>query len=585
MTRVHEKGFSLVEMIVVSALMVLVFGSLLLSFKYTFELINATRAKLSALSIANDRMEYFRSLPYDEVGTISGIPSGTIPQNSTTTLNDIEFAERVLVEYVDDIADGQDVADSNGIPSDYKRLKLEYTWEINGATTSIALISNIVPRSIETTAGGGTVRINVIDDQSALLPGASVRLVNASATAPIDVTRITDVNGVALFSGAPADSNYEVIVTANISGDQYSTDQTYKATTSIPNPLVAPFAVLESDISTLTFQIGELSDLDIRTYSSITEGSFIETFSGVSAVASSSDIATSSGELVLDDTLGVYENSGFVYLGPITPSPLVAWQTALVVADTPVNTTYNLQFFTGSGSGPYTLIPDGDLPGNASGFTDTIVDISGLDAGTYPTIYAGVTLTTTNTSVTPAIDEISVVYRQTAVSLPAVDLDINGDKIIGTDAGLLPIYKYETTVSTDGVGEVALTDLEFDTYNIAVPAGYDIASACPASPFIHQAGVDGELELELVANAADTLRVSVVDTAGRALPNASVRTSRTGYDVTLSTDGCGQAFFTGGVGANPDYVIDVTAPGYVPFSQDPFDVSGDTVTTVTLMEL
>jgi len=84
-----KKGFSLVEAIIVAALATIVFGALFSSFQYSLKLVNNSRAKLSALSVANDRMEYFRSLPYDSVGVVAGYPTGTIPQNSTTTLNGI----------------------------------------------------------------------------------------------------------------------------------------------------------------------------------------------------------------------------------------------------------------------------------------------------------------------------------------------------------------------------------------------------------------------------------------------------------------------------------------------------------------
>ncbi|MFT7644903.1 MAG: type II secretory pathway pseudopilin PulG [Candidatus Paceibacteria bacterium] len=585
--QLSQKGFSFVEAVIVAALSAVVFGALFSSFQYSLNLINHSRAKLSAISVANDRMEYFRSLPYNDVGTISGIPPGTIPQNSTTTLNEIEFIERVLVEYVDDPSDGEDgtaTPDSNGIPSDYKRLKLEYTWEIGGATNSISLISNIVPRSVETTAGGGTARINVIDSEAALLPGASVQLVNKTTTSTIDVTRFTDANGAALFSGAPAASNYEVIVTANISGKDYSTAQTYEATTTNPNPVVSPFAVLESDVSTLTFQIGELSDLDIFTRSAITEGTFLEDFSSLLAVASSSKVETVAGELVLENTLGTYETSGVAYLGPIEPVPFLRWQTLRTAATLPVNTSHRVQFFTSTTTGQYTLVTDSELPGNVAGFTGTIVDLSKLDPGLYPSVYVGVTLETTDTSVTSAIDQISVYYRQSVTELPSITFDIRGEKIIGTDVVASPIYKYTDTLITDGTGEISVTDLEFDAYTITAPGGYDIAVGCPAHPFVQQAGVNGELELVLVGNAANTLNVLVVDGIGSSIPGASVNLTRPGYDVTIPTNNCGQTFFTGGVSDNTDYSIDVTASGYVSESVSLFEISGDSSTVITLTE-
>ncbi len=579
----NQKGFSLVEVIFVAALTTLVFGALFASFQYTLKLVNNYRAQLSALSVANDRMEYIRSLPYDDVGTVSGIPAGTIPQNSTTTLNGIVFSERVLVEYVDDPADGLNSSDSNAIPSDYKRVKLEYTWQIGGSTSTQALISNIVPRAVESTAGGGTVRINVIDENSALLPGASVRLINNTTTSTIDVTRITDASGAALISGAPAASSYEVIVTATIAGHSYSIAKTYEATTSNPNPIVSPFTVLEADISTLTFQIGELSDLDIKTRSAINEGSFLEDFTDLSSVATSTDVDIDAAKLVLADTAGVYKTSGEVYLGPINPSPLLNWEKVRVAANLPSNTSHKVQFFTGS-STALTLIPDADLPGNSVGFTTTLIDLSLLEAVTYDEIYAGITLTTTNTSVTPAIDEIEIFYRQSETAAASIAFDIRGDKVIGTDGGSNPIYKYTDSLTTDASGNLTISDLEFDNYSVTLPAGYDMARACTGHPLVLTAGVDGELEMLLVADAAHTALIKVANTLGEPIPGASVNVSRLGYNQTQLTDSCGQTFFTGGVSDNNDYTIAVTVPGYTNETLTNFTISGDVTTTINLAE-
>lgn len=581
--RTQQSGFSFIEIIVVSALSALIFGALFSSFQFTLELISDSRAKLSALSVANDRMEYFRSLPYDDVGTISGIPAGTIPQNSTTTLNGIEFAERVLVDFVDDPADGQDTAttsDSNAIPADYKRIKVEYTWNIGNGTSSISLISNIVPRSIETTAGGGTARINVIDADSTLLPGATVRLVNNTITPAIDVTRITDASGAALFSGAPAASGYEVEVTANIAGEQYSTTGTYQVTASNPSPAVAPFAVLEADVSTLTFQVGELSDVDIATYSAIAEGSMREDFANMLSVATSSNVETVAGKAVLENTVGVYRNSGTVFTQVITPSPLQSWEVVRVAAELPVDTDYAVRFYTGAG--PFTLIPDSELAGNSVGFTDSLIDISELDPGAYPSITAGITLSTSDTSVTPEVDEIEVFYVQSSTARPATTFDIYGTKTIGSDASSSPIFKYDTSFTTDSNGEYSITGLEFDQYMVENQAGLDIKSACPGYPYAHIAGEDGELALTLVSNAANTARVKVVDGLDRLVPGATVTLSRPGYNQSQNTNICGQAFFTGGISANTDYELTVSAAGYSDVNFTALTVDGDTTETVSL---
>lgn len=564
-----------------SAILVLVFGGLFVSFDYSLKVINNSRAKLTAISVANDRMEYFRSLPYASVGTVAGFPLGTIPQASTVTMNGIDFAEQVLVSYVDDPADGQvtgTTTDSNNISTDYKRIRLQYSWEIAGATSSIVMVSNIIPRSIETNSGGGTVRINVIDENSELLPGASVRIRNASSS--YDVTTVTDISGTALFS-VLADSDYEAEVTGPIGGKDYSTDKTYIATTSNPNPLVSAFAVLEADISTLTFQIGELSDLTIKTLSSVVEDNMREEFADLSGIASSSDVDISSGQLVLAGSPN-YQATGLVYLMPIEPATIIRWETIAVGADLPLNTSYKVRVVTGTSSGPFTLIPEADLPGNSAGFSDSLIDISGLDPVVYPSIVIELVLETTDSNFSPLIDEVGVYYRESEAISPNTNFTMVGVKTIGSDAVLSPIYKLNLSTSTDASGELYLPEIEFDIYNLDFSPIYDIKAGCPAHPFTHFAGIDGELEVQLEADVAHTLRVVVLDTLARAIPGAEVNLSRSGFSETLDTNTCGQVFFNSGVADQSDYTIDISAPGYTTTNITPYDVTSDSLLTVTL---
>ncbi|PJC56055.1 hypothetical protein CO026_02400, partial [Candidatus Kaiserbacteria bacterium CG_4_9_14_0_2_um_filter_41_32] len=247
----NKSGFSLVEVIIVSAIITLFFGELFGGLHYTLALITDSKARLTALSVANDAMEYIHSLSYDAVGTVAGIPSGLIPQVATSTLNGIEFEKRVLIEYVDAPADGLGAADSNSITTDYKNAKVTVSWTRNGKTNQIFLVSTITPRSIESDVGGGTLKVKVFDSVAEPLPGASVQVVNNTLLPNIDITRTTDASGIALFSGAPAGADYEIFVTAS----GYSSEQTYMATTALPNPTSRPVAVLEADVSTMNFFI------------------------------------------------------------------------------------------------------------------------------------------------------------------------------------------------------------------------------------------------------------------------------------------------------------------------------------------
>ena len=102
----NKSGMSLIELLIVIGLTTLVFGSLLGTFQFMVGLIGTSKAQAGALALANEKMEYIRSLDYNDVGTISGIPDGLIPQNSTSTLNGTVYSERVFIQYVDAPEDG-----------------------------------------------------------------------------------------------------------------------------------------------------------------------------------------------------------------------------------------------------------------------------------------------------------------------------------------------------------------------------------------------------------------------------------------------------------------------------------------------
>lgn len=578
-----QSGITFVEVIIVAALSVMVFGAIFISFQFALELVAINRAKLSAVSLANDRMEYFRSLPYDEVGTLTGLVRGPVPNSSVRQLNNIDFTERVVVQYVDGAGDGIAGADINGILTDYKQIKLEYTWTQGERTENIALVSNIMPRAIESDVGGGSIRVNVLDQDLTPLSGARVELINGSTTAPIYEDRLSNLSGQVLFSGVPADSDYELIVSGTIAGQTYSVDQTYQASSTNQNPVRVPFAVIEDGVATQTFFIDELSDLSIQTKSAVIEDSALESFTDTSGIASSTGTTTvAANRLMLGSTSGVYSSPATVYLAPIVPTTLDQWETIRTTAALPVGTAFAVQLYTGDAVGGYTLIPDADVPSNSTGFSDTIIDISILDASSYPTITIGINLSTIDVTVTPEVLEIQTFWRESGSNLGNQSFSIRGDKTIGNQDDLSPVYKFQDTVATDGTGELSLADLEFDTYTFDIVGSLDIASACPAHPLSLRGGEDTDLEIVYVSNQINTMRVVVQDALGRPLPGATVTLSRSGYSATQSTNTCGQTFFTGGLADETDYTLETTVAGFAPDTITGMSVSGDGVITITL---
>jgi hypothetical protein len=225
------------------------------------------------------------------------------------------------------------------------------------------------------------------------------------------------------------------------------------------------------------------------------------------------------------------------------------------------------------------------LPGNSSGFVTTSVDLTELDPVSFPTLYVGITLQTTDTSVTPTVDNLALFYDEVRTTLANANFSIRGNKSIGTTATSAPIYKYTDTNQTDASGELLLPELEFDEYVFAFP-GYDIATACDDHPTTHRAGEDTDIELWLVGDDTNTLRVKVEDMSGNALPGAEIEITRPSspFNRLEVTNNCGQSFFTGGIGAETDYELEVRAPGFITETISPFEINEDGFVRVVLTE-
>jgi hypothetical protein len=552
--RTHpKKGLSIVEVIVVAGVVTMFFASLLSSFYFTVSLIHDSRARQSALTVGNSHMEYIRSLSYDAVGTVAGIPSGNIPQVATTTLNNIEFTVRTLIEYVDDPADGEGVDDANGITTDYKTAKVTITWTWRGQSREIFLLSRVIPRSIETDVGGGTIRVNVYDANVQPLASASVRLINNSMNPAIDVTRQTNSEGIALFGGAPAGAGYEVVVTK----PGYSTDGTNQITAELINPSSPPATVAEADITTLNYFIDKVSTLTVRTVNATTYEEWTESFATTSALVSGLGVKVDSGVLELEGESGSYVESGNALLQSIVPTSLSSWLAIKVEGELPVGTTRLVQVYTG-GSSPV-LILDTDLPGNSGGFTSEVIDVSALSVATYPEIAIDITLSSTDASVTPTVDMVEVSYVASLSPLANVALAIQGNKVIGTRSDATSVYKFSQNLSTNNAGQLLLENLEWDTYTFGA-SGYTITEACSEHPVSVAPDSTLELRLTLESAVANALRVVVTDSGGLPASGVELTLTRSGYNTTKATSPCGQTSFLPLVEAS-DYVLVVRVGG------------------------
>lgn len=579
-----NKGFSLVEVIVASSLLLIVFIGITGAFKTILELTFYNKAKLSAIALVDEKMELIRNMSYDSIGTVAGIPSGNILQSEVVSLNGINYTRRVLAQYVDAPEDGLGSLDSNGIVADYKRVKVEVSWIKKGKTRKIFMVSSFAPKGIETVTGGGTLIVNVLNSAGMPVPSANVHIENNTISPIVSVNTFSNINGQVMFPGSLVGSDYKVTVTKN----GYSTAKTYSADTSNPNPSPGHLSVIEGETTVTTFQIDVLSSKTVNTFEQIKSAQWEDLFNDTSKISAYSSTTVSVNKLTLLDTGTGYETDGFVYSATNSPAYLNKWKEISWADGIPPSTGIIYKIYDARGASPV-LVSDVDIPGNSSGLTASPVDISGLSTTTYPALQIAGFLTSSDTAVTPFISDWKIKYTKGPIPLPNIAFNMTGDKTIGTDSGGSPIYKYSQNLQTDLAGTLAISSLEWDTYDITIDndaLGYNIGESCLPQPMSLSPGVSVTTNLYFVSQTANSLLVAVKNSSGNLLKDVSVRLYRNGVDITQKSSSCGQTYFSGispgTVSGGNAYSIDLSLTGYTNTTITDVEVAGVSNTSIMI---
>lgn len=462
----------MIDVVVGTALVLVVFSGLFGILRASLQVAGLAKLKATATEVAGSQMEYIRSLDYDDIGTLGGIPAGLIPQNAMTTNGGLVYDVRTYIAYIDDPADGLGALDATGITTDYKVSKVVVTYEVGGVEHDITLVSNSAPLGIESTTGGGTLQINVADAVGGPVSGATVRIENASTSPAVDLSTFSDAGGTVYLPGAPTSTEYQVTVLKT----GYSSDQTYERDTTNVNPTPGYLTVIAGSTTSGTFFIDLLGTLVLRTFSPIAPAVFTDTFPDASGLQTLTNTAVALSALSLSGAPGSYPALGSAESDAVTPSYLAEWISASSTVSLPALTGVTVSVASGNS----TLLPDGVLPGNSVGFSGTI-DLSGISTTTYPSLSLVATLTSTDANVAPSILDWQLGYDAGPTPLPNIDFSLTGAKTIGTDGGGIPIYKTLIASTTGAVAQYS-ADLEWDSYSLSVP-GYDTVFADPVAPY------------------------------------------------------------------------------------------------------
>lgn len=142
-----EQGFSILEIIIATAILFFVLTAMLTVLNVSTTMSTKARFNGIATSLAQEQIEYARDIPYTQVGLTTpavGEPTGTLLPTETTTAARLTFTITRDVVWVDDPADGRatDATGTDAFPWDYKRLTVRIAWNSAVSVGSVTLVSD-----------------------------------------------------------------------------------------------------------------------------------------------------------------------------------------------------------------------------------------------------------------------------------------------------------------------------------------------------------------------------------------------------------------------------------------------------------
>ena len=242
---VPSSGFTLVEVLVGTAIFLIVATAAYSVFVSLLRLANASQADVLGVELADEQFEIIRNMPYTNVGLTDGLPLGVLPQTQTLVRGGVIFTVTLVIR--------NENLSTSTVQASSKLVEVDVTCSsCQGSFTPISLTGQVSPANLQSAGMGGALTINVFDSNANPVQGATV-VMQSTASSTVTDTDTTDDNGVLSIIGVPA--GYQTYrVTASKSG--YST-----ATTS-PN-----LTIVNANLTNASLEIDKLSTLTISSVS------------------------------------------------------------------------------------------------------------------------------------------------------------------------------------------------------------------------------------------------------------------------------------------------------------------------------
>lgn len=274
-----RSGFTLIELLITVGILSIISVTFLNAYTTNITTAKYSRIKTIATSIAQEKMEELKNLPYNSLSTQNGtiIPQGTILDQETITNNGMIFKTHTIITYYDDLYDGcaqyidsgsSKCADGSVInkaqdnyPYDYKKATIK-VFDSTDTKLLAETSTNLASHAAETTSNTGILAISVINATGSIVPDATITVTNTTLTPAINITTQSNQDMYILIPLLmPADQSYHI----EVSKVGYNSASTYPITSENPNPLLPDVSILTQKVTNVTLAIDELAQLQITT--------------------------------------------------------------------------------------------------------------------------------------------------------------------------------------------------------------------------------------------------------------------------------------------------------------------------------
>ena len=257
--RLGRRGFTLIETVVSVAIFAFVAVGLYMTYAEVLKVVHRAQLRVATTALATEQFEIIRNLPYASVGLKSGIPAGVLNPTQTLTRAGLTFNVGTMVRNIDLPFDGTAPSDTN--PADNKLVELDILCTSCSDYLPMSFTAQVGPKDLESSAALGSLFVRTLDATGNPVPGATVHIVLASSTNPVDYTDVTGANGMLQLVGVlPAVNAYRVAATKA----GFSTDMTYSPNgPTTTHPVLPDATIAPGTVTQVTFGIDALSQLNV----------------------------------------------------------------------------------------------------------------------------------------------------------------------------------------------------------------------------------------------------------------------------------------------------------------------------------